>query len=368
MEPAKELQPEPEDLPQRRELHIPLVTFIKIGAALLLGYALYVLWPLLLLIFLALFLAVTLHAYIGWLENKGLKRWQSLTLVIGTLLTVLILALALIVPTLTAQVGSFVHNLPKLREDALHRLPQGGPIREYLEHLMDNASWSAADASLGKFVSAGSAALGGLADLLLLLVIALYLVIDGTKSYEWLLAFFSPLNRRKLRMTSKEVSDVIFGYVSGQFFTSTVVTIYTFVVLTVLKVPGALMLAIMAGVFDILPIVGILISTAPAFLLALSVSLETALLVVGMYLVFHLLEAYLIVPKVYGRNLRVSTLSVLLGLLVGSLLAGIPGAIAALPIIASYDAIERIWLQPFLRDGVLEKHEMQKDQEFGEKQ
>ena len=127
------------------------------------------------------------------------------------------------------------------------------------------------------------------------------------------------------------------------------------------------MLAILAGVFDVLPILGIFISTAPAFLLALSVSPETAFIVLGLYLLFHAIEAYYIVPRVYGKNLRVSTLTVLLGLLSGALLAGIPGAIAALPLIASYAAVERIWLKPFLRDGVAEKHELQKDQEFGEK-
>ena len=96
-----------------------------------------------------------------------------------------------------------------------------------------------------------------------------------------------------------------------------------------------------------------------AFLLALRVSPQTA---------FHVLESIFMVPKVYGKNLRVSTLTVLLGLLADTLLAGVPGALAALPVIASYAAIERIWLKPFLRDGVSEKHELQKDQHFGEKE
>jgi predicted PurR-regulated permease PerM len=72
-------------------------------------------------------------------------------------------------------------------------------------------------------------------------------------------------------------------------------------------------------------------------------------IVLGLYLLFHADRNYLIVPMIYGKNLRVSTLTVLLGLLAGALLAGIPGALAALPIIASYAAIERIWLKPFLR-------------------
>ena len=91
-------------------------------------------------------------------------------------------------------------------------------------------------------------------------------------------------------------------------------------------------------------------------------------MVLILYLVFHVIENYFIVPKVYGKNLRLSTLTVLLGLLAGVLVAGIPGSLAALPVIASYAAIERIWLKPFLRDGVSEKHELQKDKVFGEKE
>jgi len=89
-------------------------------------------------------------------------------------------------------------------------------------------------------------------------------------------------------------------------------------------------------------------------------------IVLSLYLLFHFFENYFIVPKVYGKNLRLSTLTVLLGLLAGTLLAGIPGALAALPVIASYAAIERIWLRRYLRDGVSEKHDLQKDEAFGE--
>jgi predicted PurR-regulated permease PerM len=131
-------------------------------------------------------------------------------------------------------------------------------------------------------------------------------------------------------------------------------------------VPGALTLAILAGVLDILPILGFIISTVPAVMVAMTVSPKTAVVVLTLYLLFQLFENYFIVPKVYGKNLRLSTLTVLLGLLAGVLIAGIPGSLAALPIIASYAAIERIWLKQFLRDGVSEKHTSQMDEAFGE--
>ncbi len=356
-----------ESPPQRLELHIPWGTYFKAFAVLMVAYAAYMLWPLLLLVFLALFLAVTLHSFVEWLDGKGMQHWISLLLVISGLLVTLGISLALIVPAFIDQATTFSHNLPKLHQEALNQLPVSDSIRQNIEHAFDSANWSEANVWIGHFWSAGGTALSGLSEVMLLLVISLYLLIDGSKTYEWFLAFFSPLKRAKFRLTAEEISQVIFGYVSGQVITSVLVAVYAFIVLSVLHVPGALLLSILAGLLDILPILGIIFATAPAFLLALSVSPKTALIVVGLYLLFHALEIYYIVPKVYGKHLRVSTLTVLLGLLAGTLLAGIAGALAALPVIASYAAIERIWLKPFLRDGVSEKHELQKDQEFGEK-
>lgn len=353
--------------PQRLEIHIPWITLVRIFVALLAAYATYVLWPLLLLIFLALFLAVTLHAFVDQLDSKGMKHGLSQLIVIGGLVALLGIGLTLIVPPLIDQTAAFSQNFPKLREETLRYFPLTGTLRQSIEHILESPDWMGTDTWLGHLFSAGTLALGGLTEIILLFVIALYLLIDGRNLYDWLLAFFSPFTRRKLHATSEEISKVIFGYVSGQVITSLLVMIYTFVVLSLLHVPAALMLAILAGVLDVLPILGFIISTVPAFLLALSVSPKTGILVLGLYLIFHAFENYFIVPKVYGKSLRLSTLTVLLGLLAGAMLAGIPGALAALPVIASYAAIERIWLKPFLRDGVSEKHELQKDQEFGEK-
>ncbi len=350
---------------RRIEVHIPLATFIKVFAAMLVGYAIYVMWPLLLLVFLALFLAVTLNTFVEWLDSKKMKHWVSLLVVIGALLAVIGVCLALVLPALVERATAFNNDLPKLREAALNQLPTSGGLRQSAEGMLEGAKSFEAGPWVSKVLSAGSIALSGLSEIVLLLVIGLYLLIDGNKTFNWFLAFFSPLNRRKIRNTAEEISKVIFGFVTGQVITSAIVMIYVYIVLSLLHVPAPLMLSILAGVLDILPILGFIVSTVPAFLLALSVSPQTAFIVLGLYVLFHAIENYFIVPWVYGKNLQLSTLSVLLGLLAGTLLAGIPGALAALPVIASYAAIERIWLQPFLRDGVSEKHELQKDQAFG---
>jgi predicted PurR-regulated permease PerM len=155
------------------------------------------------------------------------------------------------------------------------------------------------------------------------------------------------------------------AYVYGQIITSFASFVYTYVALLLLKVPGALILAIMAAIFDVLPMLGFVLAIVPATLMALSVSPGTSLGVIGLYVLFHILENYFIMPLVYGNRLRLSTLVVLLGILVGALLGGVVGAVLALPVIASYPIIERIWLKDVLGTAVISRHILQTQAEVG---
>lgn len=162
--PATAQVPAPVESPQRIEVHLPPFALFKLFGVLLCGYALYVLWPLLLLVFLALFLAVTLHAIVDWLDGRRIKHWVSLMLVISGLMTALGVGTALLVPALITQAANFAHAFPQLSEEALSQIPMGWGLRRSAEHLLDTTNWSAADPWLGHFVSAGGFALNGLSQ------------------------------------------------------------------------------------------------------------------------------------------------------------------------------------------------------------
>ena len=91
-------------------------------------------------------------------------------------------------------------------------------------------------------------------------------------------------------------------------------------------------------------------------LLALTVSPLKAAVVIVLYLVYHVFETYVLVPRIYGSHLRLSTLTVLLALLVGGTLQGILGAALILPVVAAYPIIERIWLRDYLAPEVIADH------------
>ena len=110
--------------------------------------------------------------------------------------------------------------------------------------------------------------------------------------------------------------------------------IFTFVVLTIAGVPNALALALFAGVADVLPYIGAFLACGPAFVAALSKGTTVAIIVLGVLAVYQEIESRLIVPRVYGRVLRLPAASVMIALLVGGKLLGVLGALLALPIAA----------------------------------
>jgi predicted PurR-regulated permease PerM len=126
--------------------------------------------------------------------------------------------------------------------------------------------------------------------------------------------------------------------------------------LTILKVPAALLLAALAGICDFVPVLGFIVSAVPAVLLALTVSVTTALIVGAIYVAYHAVENYLIAPHVYGDRLRLSNLAVLLAFAVGAGLFGVIGALLALPIAAMYPCIEDIWLRDYLGRDAVNRH------------
>jgi predicted PurR-regulated permease PerM len=126
--------------------------------------------------------------------------------------------------------------------------------------------------------------------------------------------------------------------------------------LSLAGVPAALMLALLAAVFDFVPVLGLLCAGVPAVLLALTRSATLAALVVVLYLGYHAIENYFLAPRIYGNRLRLSHTAVLLSFAAGAMLAGVVGAIVALPLAATYPCIEQIWFEARLED-VAEEHQ-----------
>jgi predicted PurR-regulated permease PerM len=120
----------------------------------------------------------------------------------------------------------------------------------------------------------------------------------------------------------------------GQLITSAALGVFTFLLLLVCGVPNALSLALFAALVDVIPFIGALLASAPAVLAALAVGVPVGLVVLVVLFLYQEFETRILIPRIYGRVLRLSPAVIILALLAGGLLLGIIGALLALPIAA----------------------------------
>jgi predicted PurR-regulated permease PerM len=310
------------------------------------------LWQLFLLVVVAILLAVTLDPVVRRVQRVGLPRWAASTLVGFALLGVIVAFFAVTWNSLALEAGLLGNRVATVEHDVIDRLP---PI------VRDAFRVKASDSTIQSYLAPAGARFiraltGAVVIFALAFVLTLYLLIEGHKTFAWLRAFVPKRLLPKTDQTVVEVRRVVFAYVVGNVATSVFATLFAFATLSVLKVPAALVLAVLAGVCDFVPVIGFITSSVPAVLLALTVSPAAALLVLLLYGVYHFLENYWIGPRVYGEQLELSNVAVVLAFAVGAELAGVVGALIALPVAAAYPAIERIWLRQRLAEDVVVKH------------
>lgn len=341
----------------RTELAIPWSTIGKILVAALIVWGFLKLWLPFLVFLVAVLIAVTLSPVVSWLERRKLSHGVAVALVGLVVLGVILFFAVGVLPPLISQLLHLGENFPAYKTRVESHIPPNRPfLQEIVNEIFELPSSPEIKAWLDRPLLWGKIAVGVVAVTFFLFVLSMYLLLDGKRVYAWILAYVPRRYRARMGRTIPEVSDVVFAYVGGQIVTSILTTFVTLGVLVAFHVPAALPLAILAGVADVIPIVGVVISTVPAVLMALTVSPVAATGVLVLYVLYHALETYVIVPRIYGRRLQLSTLAVLLALVVGGTLQGILGAILILPLVAAYPIIERIWLHDYLSNEVIRDH------------
>ncbi len=346
-----------EPAPRRVEVAIPFPTILKVLFAALLVFAVLKLWLPFLIFLVAVLIAVTLGPVVAWLEKRGLSHGLAVGVVALVMLGVIVFFAAVVMPPLIGQVMGLAQNFPAYRTQVESQVPPDRPfLKEIVLEVFDLPSSPAIKAWLEQPLIWGKLAVGVVGVTFLLFILSIYLLLDGKRVYVWLLAYVPRRYRSRMAKTIPEVSDVVFAYVGGQIVTSILAAVASFAILAAFGVPAAVPLAILAGICDAIPIVGVVILTIPAVLMAMTVSPMAAAGVLALYVLYHVIETYFLIPRIYGRRLQLSTLAVLLALVVGGTLQGVLGAILILPLVAAYPIIERIWLHDYLSSEVIKDH------------
>jgi predicted PurR-regulated permease PerM len=328
------------------ELRVPFPTLWKIAFFALVIVIVVKLWLVIVMVTVAALIAVLLDPLVGRLARHGIHRGVAIA-VVGVLLFAVVGAFFLaVVPEMFSQLHTLATQMPRIGARMSETLPQAKPV---IDELTARAQRPPSGVQVQQWLTRGLIGAGyvlaGVTALILVLVIAIYLLIEGRRAFDWLVAFASDENRAKLRRTADGVCPIVNAYMRGQAITCCLCGGMALTTLLLLHIPAAVVLAVLAFVADLVPVVGTIAMTIPAVALALTVSPLKAFIVAAVYLAYHLTESYWIIPRVYGREMRLSTLTVLLAVTAGGALQGALGAVLILPFVAAYPVIERIWLR-----------------------
>jgi predicted PurR-regulated permease PerM len=304
------------------------------------------------LIVVALFLALGLEPLVSGLMRRGFGRGRAVLLIVLSL-SMLIAGIGwLVVPTVVEQVGTFVDRAPGYLDHLQHTsFVMQLDARFHIVHkvkLQAHSGLSSLTMStlLGGVLGAGKAVLDVVVAVITVFVLTLYLMValPSVKTAAYKLV---PQGRRaRVVFLGEEISRRVGGYVLGQAVLAVTNGVLTYLMLILLGLPFSAVLALVVGLLALLPIVGTVIGGVIITLVALSVSWATAFVALGYYIAYHLVESYVLSPRIMHRAVGVPPIVVILAVLAGGTLLGVIGALIAIPIAAGLSLIYEQVLVP----------------------
>jgi len=293
------------------------------------------LWPVLLVLVVALLVAGTLSPAVSWLEAKGVGRGLGIAIVFAVFFILALLVVVVTLPALVAQAVTLLEHEPALRARLARYLASShlsAPLATWLRGLKADALTGAIGAAAVTYSLRIIAAVAyGLTSLFL----GLYIMIDRDRLRGGLFALVPRSLHIRLARIMMNLETIVGAYIRGQLLTCLLMALFAFGLLTACGVENALALAAFAGLADVLPYIGPILSVGPMFLVALSRGPVVAVVVLVFMFVYEEFESRVLIPRIYGRALRLPSSVVLFALLAGGTLMGIPGALLALPVAAT---------------------------------
>jgi predicted PurR-regulated permease PerM len=299
----------------------------------------------LILIAIALFLAIALNPAVEFFQRLGFGRGSAVAAVYLLALLVFVLLGLVLIPPLVDQITKFIQSLPGLVNDLTKgRGPLGFLERKY--HVVEKVQNATKGVSASKLTGDAAPALSilkGLATSLVgLFVIAfmtLFMLLEGPEWRARVTGALPSARRPQIERIGSGVYRSVSGFVTGNLIASLIAGAYSGVILLVAGVPYALPLALFVVFIELIPFIGPLVVTVLLTLIAFTSSVVTGLVVFGLLGVYHLIEGHTLRPLIYGHALKLSPLSIIAAILIGTEVAGILGALAAIPVAGSIQVI-----------------------------
>ena len=297
----------------------------------------------------ATFLAIALSPPVNWLSRR-MRRGFAVGIVYLGLLAVPVLLIALIVPPLITEANNFADNVPHYADDVTEYVQKNDRLREInkdydiTQKLEEEAKKlpNRLGGAAGTLRDIGFGIVNSLFALITILVMTAFLLSSGR---QWTDAFIDSRpreQRERLRRARDNMASAVGGYVAGALTIALIAGIATYIVLTILGVPFRGPLAVIAGLFSLIPLVGATIAAVLIGIVTLFANFPTATIVWVIWAIaYQQIENHVIQPQIQKRTVNVQPFITIVAVLFGATLLGILGALVAIPIAASIQILLR---------------------------
>ena len=323
---------------RRSPFWIGLTGGLGVAGAALVAWSVITTREVLLLIAVSLVISIGLEPLVALLHRHRVPRPLAVALVSLAGVGLFAGLLAVAIPPLVDEVDKLVKEAPHYLETLNNRNSFLGHLNRHYHlvgHLKDALSKGGLSSIGSGVIGAGKLVLGVVTAIIVVAALSIYFLADMPRVTRTAYRLVPHSRRARGGLLIDEVFARVGGFVLGNFLTSLIAAVGTLIWLEIWGVPYPLLLSLVVGVMDLIPIVGSTIAGIIVSLVALTVSLPVALGTAAFYIVYRNLEDYLITPRIMKRTVKVSGLTTVIAVLVGGALFGIIGALISIPIAAA---------------------------------
>lgn len=330
-------------LPTNPTLQISLSTLLSVLGLLGAAWLIWTLRDLLILLLAALLISALLRPLADRLALRKVPRALTVAFIYTLLMGGLGLIVGLLVPALLDQSGAFLGQLTDLYGSvnlppAFHPFIRSEQFVGAVQQLVEEIG-----RSFSSLVSTLRQLIGAVSSVVIVLVLSFYLVVEEDALRRALSLVIPAAWHTRAVTVLTQVQEKLADWLRGQMILGAVVGGAVFIGLSLLGVPYALLIALLAALFEFIPYIGPWLAAIPAVLIALAHSPAQAFLVILMFVLLQQLENHLLVPKITQRTTGLNPLVSLIGLLVGWQLGGVIGGLLAVPIVLAVSTALTQW-------------------------
>jgi predicted PurR-regulated permease PerM len=300
-------------------------------------------------VLIALFLALALNPAVEWVQHRGVHRRGAAAGIVFAVSLIAVVALIIgFGSVVVQQVNDFIDAVPGYVRDLTHgRGPLGFLETKY--HVVDrvrdaiNSGGSNVGNGVNAVVSVTTSIVTGIAGLITIIFMTLFMLLEGPRWVERFYSSLHPESERRWRDVGYQIYRTVGGYVTGNLVISFIAGTATTIVLLILGIPFPVALGLLVGILDLIPLAGATLAAIIVTLVALTQGTTEGIVVLIFFVVYQQVENHILQPVVYGRTVQLSPLVVLIAVLIGAEVAGVLGALGAIPIAGSVQVLISDW-------------------------